>query len=568
MVEFDELLVTTGVDALVRLVKQRGTVELQEASKELKIPVDTLEDWARVLEEQGIISVRYKLTKIYFMWVTPTEAEIAKERESFYKVKAELAKEIKRARAKIRPEIESVSKLEESFSGFYKKVYDILDEMERDISPAVVAKAVSEESFDAGLKKIDDSLAAIQVLKGNLGELKAEMKQLEKSAGEAKSEVSYKKIKKLEAEIAALMSEMTGVKQKMARETGALAGGIKIPSTFELRKRFDSLSRGFSEVKRRNAELRDDMRNLKESTEIVGMVGKELKGYEKNTFKMKKELSQLSKQADEMHKKSEEVNKKLKRNLDTIERFSESLEIAKTIITKFPSQKKLATELKELSDKEKEIEKNTLAVKKLLQMLGGKQLSAKQAMSLSKKIEENLAHLKYESEKLSGALESEKSTYVVFQSVKERIVPSIKKYNSEILRLEKELENIKQTSISQQKKLREESKKFTEGMKKGEIQNLVKFAQDIKGKKESLDETKESLNSLAEMADNLHKRLVLLSREAKLLELRAAEGAPAGEIGKREKVVRDQLKLTQQEELEFKKKRDELKKLIKQLWEE
>ncbi len=97
---------------------------------------------------------------------------------------------------------------------------------------------------------------------------------------------------------------------------------------------------------------------------------------------------------------------------------------------------------------------------------------------------------------------------------------------------------------------------------------MVKFAQDIKEKKQSLDEIKDSLGSLADMADNLNKRLVLLSREAKLLELRAAEGAPAAEMGEREKILKDQLKLTEREELEFKKKREELKKLIQQLWEE
>jgi chromosome segregation ATPase len=568
MVEFDELLVTTGVDALVRLVKQRGTIELEEASKELKIPVDTLEDWARVLEEQGIISVRYKLTKVYLSWVVPTEAEIARERESFYKEKEELAKEIEKAKAKIKPEIESVSKLQDSFAQFYSKVYGKLDEMEKSLSPAVTARAVSEESFEKNLKKIDDSLAAIQVLKGNLDDLEKEVKKLEKSTSEAKSEVSYKKIKELEDEIAKMLSEMTGIKQKMAKETKAVTKGVKIPSMPELKKRFDLLSKGFNEIKRKNAELREDMRNLKESTEIAGTVGKELKGYEKKTSSMKKDLASLSKQADEMHKKSEEVNKKLKRNLDTIERFSESLEIAKTIVDKFPSQKKLAAELRELSKKEKEIEEKTLAVKKLLEMLGGKQLSAKQAVDLTKKVEENLSHLKYESQKLSKALESEKSTYVVFQSVKERIVPSLQKYNAEIQRLEKELEKIKEVSVSQQKELKKEAKRFTEGMKKGEIKNLVKFAQNIEEKKKSLDEIKESLGSLADMADNLNKRLVLLSREAKLLELRAGEGAPPAELREKEKVVRDQLKLTEKEELEFKKKREELKKLIKKLWEE
>ena len=53
MVEFDELLITTGVDALVRLVRQKQRVELSDAAGILNIPEDTIEEWAGALEEQG-----------------------------------------------------------------------------------------------------------------------------------------------------------------------------------------------------------------------------------------------------------------------------------------------------------------------------------------------------------------------------------------------------------------------------------------------------------------------------------------------------------------------------------
>jgi hypothetical protein len=70
--EFDELLITTGVDALVRLVKERQRIELEDAAGTLNIPLETIEDWARVLEEEGILSIEYRLTRIYLVWIQPT----------------------------------------------------------------------------------------------------------------------------------------------------------------------------------------------------------------------------------------------------------------------------------------------------------------------------------------------------------------------------------------------------------------------------------------------------------------------------------------------------------------
>ena len=63
----DDLLISTGVDNLIRIVKERGRVEIGSAARELRLPARTVEDWAHVLEEEGIITVEYKLTKAYLV---------------------------------------------------------------------------------------------------------------------------------------------------------------------------------------------------------------------------------------------------------------------------------------------------------------------------------------------------------------------------------------------------------------------------------------------------------------------------------------------------------------------
>jgi len=75
----DDFLLSTGVDNLIRLVKERGRVDTASASKELGIPQKAVEEWAHVLEEEGIVSIEYKLTRVFLVWKAPSPAYVAKK---------------------------------------------------------------------------------------------------------------------------------------------------------------------------------------------------------------------------------------------------------------------------------------------------------------------------------------------------------------------------------------------------------------------------------------------------------------------------------------------------------
>jgi len=563
--EFDELLITTGVDALVKLVKQKGKIELEEASNTLNIAPDTLEDWARVLEEEGIIKVQYKLTKIYLLWVQPTVREVEEEKRSFEEEKKGLMEEIEKTKAELAPEFKKVEELHESFTGVYDKLYKRLDELEKTLSPVISTKEVSEKRFDESLKKVSDVLSEISKVKTDITDLRKEIQQAEKTVSKTKTETSFAKVKKTEDEIFSLMSELRELKRKMKQETPE---DVKMPSAYDMKKKLDSLSKDFTEIKRRNSNMREDVINLKEGSQIVSMVGGSIKDYEKNATTLKKELSQLTKDADNLFEKVKAVDEKLKENLDTMERFSDSLDVAKGIVTRFPSQKKLEEEIDLLMKKEHEIEDKMGALKKLLRIVGGKRVSAREAENLAQKVEEKLEELKEESLRISESLEEDKNRYLTFQQIKERIVPSISKYQNEIQRLEKELDDVKKVTYSQQDEVKKEAEKFADKIGKGEAQQVVKIAKEVKDKKKLLDEINESISNLSEISESLNRRLVLLSRQAKLLEIRAGAPEEKAEMEAKEKLIKDQMKLTKAEEKEFLRKRQELKKLIKKLWEE
>ena len=59
--------ITTAVDSLVKLVNQKGKISLDDASKELGIPTNIINEWASFLDQEKIIHLEYKFTTPYLI---------------------------------------------------------------------------------------------------------------------------------------------------------------------------------------------------------------------------------------------------------------------------------------------------------------------------------------------------------------------------------------------------------------------------------------------------------------------------------------------------------------------
>jgi len=53
--------IETDIDKLMRIIDEKGIVGLEYLSKALKISVDRLENWAKMLEDRGLIEIEYPI---------------------------------------------------------------------------------------------------------------------------------------------------------------------------------------------------------------------------------------------------------------------------------------------------------------------------------------------------------------------------------------------------------------------------------------------------------------------------------------------------------------------------
>ena len=76
-------VIETGVDKLVKVIKERGRIALADAAKELGVSTTVIQEWVDFLEEEGIIGVEYKLTKPYLVERRLTKKEIDEKAKEF-----------------------------------------------------------------------------------------------------------------------------------------------------------------------------------------------------------------------------------------------------------------------------------------------------------------------------------------------------------------------------------------------------------------------------------------------------------------------------------------------------
>ena len=571
--EFDELLITTGVDALVKLVKEKQRIELEDASSVLNIPSETLEDWARVLEEESILRIEYRLTKIYLLWVKPSEEELATEKKSFYEEKATVAKEVEQVRGKITTDISGLDDLRKSFSDFYAKAYPKIDAMEKKVANLPGAKSIGTDVLSKHEEELQEMESRLNKTEEALSQMRDEVEGLGVGREKGKSEVLLERLEKMGMELGSYKKEMDDLRRKSGREEGP-GEAVQMPSSREMKKKFDMIQKEFTTLRSKNSQIRQDMISLHESSEILKTVAESIMGQDDKIAALKSEMESLVVEAKGIEERTKAITKQVKQNADLVERLGDSVDVAKTVLKRFPAQEKVMQELDKLKSDEEAILEKSQSLEKILEAAGGRQLTAKQFTEVSKKMDERMMQMRKDMDALETTLEDEKSTYLTFQKIKEKVVPSIEAFQQQLSDMQKKIDKIKEDSFGQMDTIRSEAQKLQQSLKTGEVQEAVKLAQEIHEKKQDLDDIRGSLGDLVTLSDNINKRITLLSREAKLLEIRSSgaggtgTGGGGGGQAADGKEIRANVGLSAEEELEFRQKREELKKLIQKLWEQ
>ena len=305
----DDLLISTGVDNLIRLVKERGRVEIGAAAKELKLPARTTEDWAHVLEEERIITIEYKLTKVYLVWRTPEVNEVEQKREKLEERAVGAREEIEQLLSRVEEGGKSLSAMQEDIANLTTKPMSASDaeSLKRELSGLQETYA---EKIRATAGRLD-ALRKKAVAAGQKAREKSAAEGERSAAADLKNELDV--LKKFEETLASQQSDTEMFFEAFETRVD------------DLQKQVEE-GRNSNAMEELKAEIADAAAQKKELAEAVEAVLEEQRSLEGKIAGMDKKLADLSegensiaaskKKIAEIRKMGEEAKKQKKAVMD------------------------------------------------------------------------------------------------------------------------------------------------------------------------------------------------------------------------------------------------------------
>ncbi|MCK4319341.1 hypothetical protein KAW38_02095 [Candidatus Micrarchaeota archaeon] len=558
--ELDDLLISTGVDALIKLLSQKKKVELGVAAKLLHLSPDKVEDWAHILETEGILKIEYHLTKVFLVWAEATPVEIEKRGVEFVRKKKDFLEEIKGIKKLHAEEEQQLKMQKESFSSLYSSLSSKFDQIDSVVTKAEGIKKRQRDSVDEVNKKFS-------ALEKNLESLTSSMKFLESQIHSSKKTLEGTKTDESLSEIKNKKKEIEGFKaslEKIIKEIGkAKEMGEGAPSSDEIqhmKNDFNSLRSKLSGVISESKDLKTVIGDFRESSEIISSARKELEKILKSAQRLRSELSHGFRDAGEMKEKLPKITFELKKDLEDLKHVEDTVSHLKETFSQ-EDVSLLEGKIAELDKKESSLLEGMSSleheISKVSASEGGLPELQDRLDDLRDEILSEKEQLIDETEILFKSVEEEMGTYSTFQKIKEKARSSLEDYLSQLGSLKNDAEKIKE-GISQLRKT--EIPKIKEDVKTKELFELV---DRLKKQKETLGEAHDKIVDMESMLTRINKNLSLLSKQAKLIEMRGG-----GVSREEEEGVRQSISLSKNETKEFEKKRTELKDLIRRLWEE
>ncbi|NYZ76536.1 hypothetical protein H0N98_04775 [Candidatus Micrarchaeota archaeon] len=174
----DDSLISTGVDKLIKLVRDRGRMELRDAAVELGISQGILEEWARVLEKEGVIKIEYLFTKVYLTTPSAEKSEAQKRSKDVSDAQVTLSREVETQVKRLERVGKELDEMRDEFVGISKLFEDKmaaarmrvreLDALEKQYEEMCFRCRCSNEKFVSDIetlkKGVDESEQKLQSL--------------------------------------------------------------------------------------------------------------------------------------------------------------------------------------------------------------------------------------------------------------------------------------------------------------------------------------------------------------------------------------------------------------------
>jgi len=372
--------ITTGADKLVQLIAEKKKISLSDAADILGMDKDVLQEWAEFLEQEQLISMDYKFSKVWLEEKHITQKDVAK-----------VAKEI-------------ISEKE----AFERKIDAVVHSIKNDTSGFEMVKAEFEKIHERIKKEIENVKAESEELR-RYEELK---KNIDKEIEEQKKHFQ-EDIKKFHEEIDEDGKEISKVWSKLEVEKHRLLNLAKTMDNLEQKRQIimKTLAKGINDMKEFQVETERKKREFVDVSKSIEKTVKLSIDTQKNLDKTKEEKivklkSTLDVVANEINKAQDELLKHAKEKTANIQ---ERKDFGTKIYSSFKGSSLEKIKTQELIDSiEKEREELLVGLEKLKKKVHEFAVTKKRATTKNdlKEIEKAISEFEKRKNKMKGKIDS------------------------------------------------------------------------------------------------------------------------------------------------------------------
>ncbi len=173
-------LISTGVDQLINLVYREKRVSLENAARELGIARKVIEEWARILEEEGIVRIEYQFTSTYLAWAGESIAEPEKLK-GLREQRDSLLNEIEGLTGKVESYIKESRESAKKFATLMKEVSSVSEGIRTAVDMITDLKKESKKADEEASAMIAEIESLMNGINAKIGDYEKRLSDAEKS---------------------------------------------------------------------------------------------------------------------------------------------------------------------------------------------------------------------------------------------------------------------------------------------------------------------------------------------------------------------------------------------------
>ncbi len=320
----DDLLISTGVDALIKLVRERGKIEIREAAGALGVPAQSVEDWAKVLEGEGLIKIQYQLTQAFLVWTPLAVSERERRVQSVGERKTQTVKKLESLAKNVTEGSVELSALQEQMRTAQSHGQSRLQKLSADLAESDKLKLQIErvlaERQDA-LAKLREDLTS---MRSEMAEFSATLSSLPGQEGQELAVGQMQKLGKaedeLDARLKAARKTFDSVEAEVAAVQTRIAGDRSLEELDELKHTLSDLQFARTEMEKTGANILNESKMMGTELERAQAKLKAIEGRKTEKLNPKKMLEQANQLAKKVKDERENVLKDLEQTLAVVKK--------------------------------------------------------------------------------------------------------------------------------------------------------------------------------------------------------------------------------------------------------